>query len=499
MSGIVAMYLRKSQKDMELESYGEMETLAKHEQLLTELAKKQGLRVAKIYKEIVSGESIDDRPQMQALLNDIYQNKYDGVLVAEVERLARGATLDQGKVANAFKYTNTKIITPIKTYDPNNEYDEEYFEFSLFMSRKEFKTINRRMQQGKMLSVKNGNYLGVHAPLGYDIVKKGRERTLVPNDTAEIVKLIYKWFLEERLSPFQIAKRLTEMGYQTVRGGREWNKNYIWEILRNDLYRGKIRWNYRKVYREYKDDKLVKSIRRTKKGEAMIVDGKHEALISEEDFQRAQEILNIRSTPTNAHNGLKSPLAGIVKCKKCGKSMVRYVHKNARTRLTHYHSITCKVKSTYFDEAYDSIIAGLENHVKEFEFKMTNDYELQEAQQRVKHLDLLERELAETYRQRKEIFTFFERKLYTEDEFLERKAISNDRIKELEATIEELRRNTTTSVDYSEKIVKFSHVIEALRDDEVSVVDKNNLLKDIIERIDYTHENGKVTLDIILR
>ena len=130
---------------------------------------------------------------------------------------------------------------------------------------------------------------------------------------------------------------------------------------------------------------------------------------------------------------------------------------------------------------------------------MTNDYELQEAQQRVKHLDLLERELAETYRQRKEIFTFFERKLYTEDEFLERKAISNDRIKELEATIEELRRNTTTSVDYSEKIVKFSHVIEALRDDEVSVVDKNNLLKDIIERIDYTHENGKVTLDIILR
>ena len=190
MSGIVAMYLRKSQKDMELESYGEMETLAKHEQLLTELAKKQGLRVAKVYKEIVSGESIDDRPQMQALLNDIYQNKYDGVLVAEVERLARGATLDQGKVANAFKYTNTKIITPIKTYDPNNEYDEEYFEFSLFMSRKEFKTINRRMQQGKMLSVKNGNYLGVHAPLGYDIVKKGRERTLVPNDTAEIVKLI---------------------------------------------------------------------------------------------------------------------------------------------------------------------------------------------------------------------------------------------------------------------------------------------------------------------
>ena len=49
----------------------------------------------------------------------------------EVERLARGETIDQGDVAQAFQYSDTKIITPLKTYDPTNEYDEEYFEFGV--------------------------------------------------------------------------------------------------------------------------------------------------------------------------------------------------------------------------------------------------------------------------------------------------------------------------------------------------------------------------------
>ena len=47
--------------------------------------------------------------------------------MVEVERLARGDTKDQGTIAEAFKYTNTKIITPTKIYDPQNEFDEEYF------------------------------------------------------------------------------------------------------------------------------------------------------------------------------------------------------------------------------------------------------------------------------------------------------------------------------------------------------------------------------------
>ena len=78
----------------------------------------------------------------------------------DVDRLARGDTIDQGRVQRAFFYSNTKIVTPNKTYDPANEYDNEYFEFSLFMSRREYATIKRRMQRGRERSSSDGYYVG---------------------------------------------------------------------------------------------------------------------------------------------------------------------------------------------------------------------------------------------------------------------------------------------------------------------------------------------------
>ena len=93
-----AMYLRKSRADIEMEALGEGETLAKHKTMLFNLAARHDILPSQItiYQEIVSGESIQDRPEVQRLLDDVYANKYKGVLVVEVERLARGNTKDQG-------------------------------------------------------------------------------------------------------------------------------------------------------------------------------------------------------------------------------------------------------------------------------------------------------------------------------------------------------------------------------------------------------------------
>ena len=144
------IYLRKSRADIELEEKGEGETLARHRKILETLAKKHNYEIGKIYSEIVSGESIALRPEMQNLLYDLEHGLWQGVLVMEIERLARGDTIDQGIIARVFRESGTKIITPNKIYDVENEFDEEYFEFSLFMSRREYKTINRRIQRGRI-------------------------------------------------------------------------------------------------------------------------------------------------------------------------------------------------------------------------------------------------------------------------------------------------------------------------------------------------------------
>ena len=143
------LYLRKSRIDLEAEANGQGDTLARHRADLLKLARKRGLNITGCYEEVRSGESIAERPEMQRLLNDVEAGRWTGVLVMEVERLARGNTTDQGVVADTFKYSDTKIVTPNKVYDPGDEFDEEYFEFGLFMSRREYKTINRRLQRGR--------------------------------------------------------------------------------------------------------------------------------------------------------------------------------------------------------------------------------------------------------------------------------------------------------------------------------------------------------------
>ncbi|MCD8239374.1 MAG: recombinase family protein [Clostridiales bacterium] len=188
------LYLRKSRSDAEAEARGEGETLARHERALLELAKRRKLVITEIYREVVSGDTIAARPVMQQLLQEVGQGKWKGVLVMEIERLARGDTIDQGIVAQTFKFSGTKIITPIKDFDPSNEYDEEYFEFGLFMSRREYKTINRRLQRGRIASVKEGKYVANVPPYGYERVRvkdgKGFTLAIVPEE-AEIIKLIF--------------------------------------------------------------------------------------------------------------------------------------------------------------------------------------------------------------------------------------------------------------------------------------------------------------------
>ena len=76
----VAMYLRKSRKDLELEAVGGEDTLERHRLVLLELARHYELTVTQIYQEVVSGDTIEARPQMQRLLRDVENGLYDAVI-----------------------------------------------------------------------------------------------------------------------------------------------------------------------------------------------------------------------------------------------------------------------------------------------------------------------------------------------------------------------------------------------------------------------------------
>lgn len=499
-----AMYLRKSRADIELESIEKMETLKRHKKILSELARKQHLNVVAIYEEIVSGESIADRPEMQRLLTDVYKKKYKGVLVVEVERLARGDTKDQGEVAEAFKYSNTLIVTPTKTYDPHNQFDEEYFEFGLFMSRREYKTIQRRLQTGKMMSIKEGNYMGSLPPYGYDIVTPSKKvRTLEPNDQAKYVKMMFEWLVNDNMSSGEIARKLTSMGIPTLTGKTEWHRATVKDILQNNLYTGKIRWNRRNCTKEYDGEKLSKKKRRISSADYLIVDGKHPAIISQELFDKAQTKFN-GIVPVNANTTVINPLARLLYCKHCGKAISYQsfaTKKNTTPRYTHGESMSCKVKSSPSNEVIEALIKSLQSIIDDYELKLDSGISCKSNQE---IMDSLEKELASCSVRKDELFEYFEKKIYSLDEFIERKSKLETRVQIIKAELEKEKAQAHEKVDYREKIITYRKAIETLENDTIDAKKKNDFLKEIIDRIEYDCEDlgrnkgGNVTLDVYL-
>lgn len=501
-----AIYLRKSRKDLDLEALGEGETLSRHRTALLELAAKQGLNVVKIYEEMVSGESIEARPQMQQLLEDVWSGEYKGVLVMEIERLARGNTKDQGEVSEAFAASKTLIVTPTKTYDPTNEFDEEYFEFGLFMSRREYKTIRRRMERGLLAAIKEGNYVGSLPPYGYDIVRiNKKERTLKPNEQSKYVEMMFNWFVNDKMSTGQIARQLTGMGVPTQTGKPEWNRGTVKEILQNNLYTGMIRWNRRKISKEYEDGKVKSKKRRLTPDDYLVVPGKHPAIISQEIFDEAQTLWS-GNVPVKANNTITNPFARLMFCKHCGKAIayMSYAHKEGKVqpRMVHRESGLCKVKSAFYEDVLNLVIQGLKMQIADFDFKLNNAEAQNALYQHQQIVESLKKELKAQESKRMQLFEYLESGIYTKEEFMERKAILTDRIEKLKTNIETQEKKTPTNVDYQELIYKFTEVVDALSDSDVPGKRKNDLLKGIIKKIEYDCEDlgkgkgGNVILDI---
>ncbi|WP_425447785.1 recombinase family protein [Dethiothermospora halolimnae] len=497
------IYLRKSRADIEAEANGEGETLARHERILFGLAKKMKINITKIYKEIVSGETISSRPMMQQLLSDVEKGVWEGVLVVEVERLARGDTIDQGTVAQTFKYSNTKIITPMKVYNPANEFDEEYFEFGLFMSRREYKTINRRLQQGRMQSVKEGKYLGTIAPYGYKRKKlknqKGYTLEPIPKQ-ADIVRLIYKWYTSEskRIGVSLIARKLNNMKVPTAKGG-DWTTSTIRGILGNPVYMGKIRWNARPVKKKVIDGEIIKERPRAKKKDVIIIDGLHEGIVDEKTFNLTQHYLAKNSTlPVPTRYKIKNPLAGLIVCGMCGRKMNRRPHKGDYPDTLMCTGPTCNNISSHLHLVEEKLLSALEDWLDNYKMKINNaekqnsDLEVDVIKKSIKELD---KELETLEKQFNKLHDLLEQGIYSTEKFLERSRVLNEKINTINNDKETLKKSLK---DFSAKeknkkliIPKVEKVIEGYKHIK-DPAKKNKLLKEVLEKVVYTKTvNGR--------
>ena len=494
------MYLRKSQQDDPNETVEEV--VAKHEGMLQDWARRElGREIPEdcIYREVVSGgESLDEREEIQKVLRRIEDPMVAGVLVVDPQRLTRGTLQDCGRLIMMFTYTSTLVATQAMTYDMSNKMHCKIFEAELMRGRDYLDYVKAAFARGKEASIRKGNFIGSKPPFGYDKVTIGKDHTLVPNQDADAVRMIFDWYVNERIGYKKIADRLNEMGVKPVYRD-SWNDNTIGAMLKNIQYDGKVCYGRKKNITIIKDGKAKVCRPIAAKEDILIVEGKHPALVDHDLFMAAQEILN-NNPRAKKDRELQNPLAGIAKCATCGKALFLQKFQGRRDPRLECRSKPAHFKSVVYTSVEKALIFSLEHS------ELPNLIELQKnnagnsiaIQQKL--IKRLEDEMKGYHEQEETQYEMLETRRYTPEVFDQRNAALRKKMSDCEERLKKARQALPNAVNYEEKIIQLKEAINALKDDSLSAEEKNRLIKVIIDRVLVaTIDNGHNKTDIKLK
>lgn len=496
-------YLRKSREDQEAEARGEGETLAKHKKALFKLAKHHGVNITCVFEEIVSGESIIHRPEMLSLLKEVEEGKWRSIWCMDVDRLGRGGMQDQGLILDTLKRANTQIVTPRKVYDLNDEFDEEYTEFEAFMARKELKLITRRLQGGRRRSVEEGNYIGTRPPYGYTLHNDTTGRTLIPHpEQAQVIKLIFDLYTNGQGSA-KIAKELNRLGHSTYTG-KPWEPSTVLNILKNEVYIGRIQWRKKEEKKSTNPDKK-EDVRTRPREEWIDVQGRHEPLVSKARFDQAKKILKEKyHVPYQLVNGQVNPLAGLIKCDMCGGAIVLRPYTNRLSHLICYNP-QCPNKSTRFEYVEQALIHGVNNWLEKYQAEIgttptkTNSTDIVTIKEKI--LRGMTKERAELNQQKDRLHDLLEKGIYDEATYLDRSIKLSARIKEADSAI--LTAESDLSIEHRRQKAQKDIIpkVKKLLDGYYKTTDpvtRNKMLKAVLECAVYRKEKHQKGADFKL-
>lgn len=474
---IAAIYLRKSRAE---ENEPVSETLSRHRDILTAYAKKQKITVADVYEEVVSGDSLYGRPQMMKLMENL--SKYEAVLCMDIDRLGRGAMHEQGLIFDAFRKSDTLIVTPGKTYDMADDMDDSLISFKALFAREEYKMIRGRLRRGTLKAVEEGCYLS-NAPFGYTQTRKNKKPTLaIEPKEAEGVKLIFKLYIEGKGCQV-IADTLHALGYRPRRGVK-FNRTTIAKIIRNPVYTGKVVWNQYSFERpKNQGEKHVKRVK--PHDEWLVVDGLHDAIIEEAVYEEANKRLTGRyHPPYYKSDDIKNPLAGVLFCKNCGRAMARQpLYKKYNQPMIICPTAGCMMSSS-LETTEKIFMDGLAYILSS---QKIHEPQKKENADQIMDTELLARnELSKLQQQMKKQHEMLERGVYDIDTFIARRDEITKRIDETQKAISTAERKTVSSE--LEIIKKLEAVLESYWQSDYTA--RNQLIKTVIKRAEYDKPKG---------
>jgi len=326
------LYVRKSTESED------RQTLSIESQVseLKDLAKKERLKIVNTFKETKSAKAPGKRPIFNKMIQQIEEGKADGIICWKIDRLARNP-VDGGKISWLLQQG---IIKHIRAFD-RHYYPEDnvlIMNVDLGVANQYILDLKRNIERGLRAKVKKGWRPGL-APIGYKndspATPRGQRKIFKDQTTFDQIKKCWKLLLTGAYTVNEIAQEARKMGLRARETGRPFHLTTLYKIFNNPFYMGEFKW----------------------KGETH--KGRHEAMITADEFDLAQKILGSKGRPRSKRH--KFAFTGMIRCGECGAMITaerktKLIKGNMSLksytyyRCTHRKQVPCKQRAIRKEE-----------------------------------------------------------------------------------------------------------------------------------------------------
>lgn len=313
----IAAYCRVS-----TEKEAQIDSLEKQIEFFNEFTKKNGYELYKLYAdEGISGKQIKHRKQFQQMMIDAKAKKFDKVVVKDVSRFARN-TVDLLQSVRELKSYGVQV-----DFLNNGEVMEGGSEFILTilgaMAQQESANMSKRVKFGKDITAKKGRVPNL--VFGYDKIPDKRYTLKINEEEAKIVKEIFESYVYKGIGTTKIAWNLNDREIRTKKTKSKWVQTSIVRMLKNPIYTGRVTNKKSEV-----TDFITGTRKELPEEEWIVVEKPEMRIISDELFNRAQELLEQRSNEFKLNNKREKTeyvFSTLIYCKHCGYSFRRIKRK----------------------------------------------------------------------------------------------------------------------------------------------------------------------------
>lgn len=275
--------------------------------------------------EAITGTQIDKRLDFQRLINDCMNGDIDMIITKSISRFARN-TLDTLKYVRQLKEMNVAVFFEEENINTLTMDGELLLVILSSVAQQEVENISSNVKKGLKMKMQRGELVGFQGCLGYDYDAEDKSIS-INEEESEVVRYIFKRYLEGAGGSV-ICRELENLGYKSPRGKKKWSATTVLGIIKNEKYKGDILMG-----KTFTVDPISKR-RLDNFGEEdkFYIKDHHEAIITTEDFDKAQEIRIKRASNRNTvlskggkreKYSRKYAFSSLLKCKFCGANLSR--------------------------------------------------------------------------------------------------------------------------------------------------------------------------------